>query len=623
MSLKHRLAVVALLCGAVCLLPTAQLGFNLLEALRTVKAQRAALPANQAWQRVIADLSEHRLASATASSHPEQAAARDAAAAKIEKDFEAVLAELDNVRHSDALTEEATKVREQFKALHAKGVSQMLQVQTPQYRVVFDAIFDAVAQLNARSGLLMQQDGATYFNVVAGLQVAPQLTDTLAELGAIGAAAAVDDVAAVGNAAGRYRADLRQLNAALRQAAVADEAHAADYAETLQRVAQQRQVVLEALDASAKDVNYPLDQLVATLKKGAVLQSELSARVMDTLAQRLDDSESAVAHRFLLTTVVVIGGLIAMGLVLWRTLLGVWRPIREAETLTERIAQGDLTAESSWHTNDDLGRMLDAIRSMRDRLRGLVTQMQVASGEIHGAADEIASGNQDLSVRSEHAAARVQEASSNVQRLSETLDGTAQASVRTRGLADEASASAAAGGRMVQGFVETMSSIGASSKRMSEIVSVIDTIAFQTNILALNAAVEAARAGEQGRGFAVVAAEVRNLAKRSAGAAGEVKVLIGESVTRVERGQAEVQAAGTAIAGIERGIGRVSAEIERIAHEVAEEAISLQQLRGTFTDVERMVQQNAALVEEAAASAASLNDQAERMNELASAFRLG
>ena len=265
MSLKHRLAVVALLCGAVCLLPTAQLGFNLLEALRTVKAQRAALPANQAWQRVIADLADHRMASATASSHPEQAAARDAAAAKIDKDFQAVLAELDDVRHGDALTEEATKIRDQFKALHAKGVSQMLQVQAPQYRALFDAIFDAVAQLNARSGLLMQQDGATYFNVVAGLQVAPQLTDTLAELGAIGAAAAVDDVAAVGNAAGRYRADLRQLNAALRQAAVADEAHAADYAETLQRVAQQRQVVLEALDASAKDVNYPLDQLVATL----------------------------------------------------------------------------------------------------------------------------------------------------------------------------------------------------------------------------------------------------------------------------------------------------------------------------------------------------------------------
>ena len=119
MSLKHRLAVVALLCGAVCLLPTAQLGFNLLEALRTVKAQRAALPANQAWQRVIADLADHRMASATASSHPEQAAARDAAAAKIDKDFQAVLAELDDVRHGDALTEEATKIRDQFKALHA------------------------------------------------------------------------------------------------------------------------------------------------------------------------------------------------------------------------------------------------------------------------------------------------------------------------------------------------------------------------------------------------------------------------------------------------------------------------------------------------------------------------
>ncbi len=622
MSLKHRLAVVALLCGAVCLLPTAQLGFNLLGALRTVQAQRAALPANQAWQRVIAELSEHRLASATASSHPEQATARDAAAVRINQAFDAVLAELAAVPRAAPLIEDATRLRDQFKALHGQGVNQMLQVQSPRYRALLDGLFDAIAQLNARSGLLMQADGATYFNVVAGLQVAPQLTDTLAELGAIAAAAAVDDVAAVGSAAGRYRADLRQLAAALRQAEDADPAHAADHAETLRRVAQQRQVVLEALEASAKDVNYPLDQLVATLKKGAVLQSELSARVMATLAQRLDDSESAVARRFLLTAAVVIGGLIAMGLLLWRTLLGVWRPIREAERLTERIAQGDLSADSDWHTRDDLGRMLDAIRSMRDRLRGLVTQMQVASGEIHGAADEIASGNQDLSVRSEHAAARVQEASSSVQRLSETLDGTAQASRRARSLADEASASAAAGGRMVQGFVDTMSAIGASSKRMSEIVAVIDAIAFQTNILALNAAVEAARAGEQGRGFAVVAAEVRHLAKRSAAAAGEVKVLIGESVTRVERGQAEVQAAGTAIAAIERGIGAVGGEIERIAHEVAEEAGGLQQLRGTFTDVERMVQQNAALVEEAAASAASLNDQAERMNELASAFRL-
>ncbi len=623
MSLKHRLALVALLCGAVCLLPTAQLGLNLLDSLRTVQAQRAALPAHQAWQRVIADLADHRLASATASSHPEQATARDAAAAKIDQDFEAVLTGLAAVRHAEPLIEEAQQLRAQFKALHAKGVSQMLQAQSPQYRALLDAIFDAVAQLNARSGLLLQSEGATYFNVVAGVQIAPQLTDTLSELSAIGAAAAVDDVAAVGNASGRYRADLRQLSAALRQAASADEAHAADYGDMLQRVARQRQVVLEALDASAKDVNYPLDQLVATLKQGAGLQSELSARVMDTLGSRLDDSESAVRHRLLLTTIVVIGGLLAMGVLLWRTLVGVWRPIHEAERLTERIAQGDLTAESDWHTRDDLGRMLDAIRSMRDRLRGLVTQMQVASGEIHGAADEIAAGNQDLSVRSENAAARVQEASSHVQRLSETLDGTAQASVRTRALADEASASAAAGGRLVQGFVDTMTSIGASSQRMSDIVAVIDAIAFQTNILALNAAVEAARAGEQGRGFAVVAAEVRHLAKRSADAAGEVKVLIGESVARVERGQAEVQSAGAAIAGIERGIGAVSAEIDRIAHEIAEEATSLQQLRATFGEVEQLVQQNAALVEEAAASAASLNDQAERMNELASAFRLG
>ncbi len=622
MSLKHRLAAVALLCGVVCLLPTVQLALHQLHALRTVQAQRAALPAHQAWQRVIADLSDHRLASATAGSHAEQAKARDAAAARLEKDFDALAAELAQIADSATLLDEAVKVRGQFKALHDKGPRQMLQAQSPQYRAVLDAVFNAVSQLNARSGLLMQEDGATYFNVVAGLQVAPQLTDTLAELGAIAAAAAVDDVAAIGNASGRYRADLRQLNEALRQAAAADEGRAAAYRDTLQRLAQQRQVVLEALDASAKDVNYPLDQLVATLKKGAVLQSELSAGVMETLAQRLHDSESAVSHRMLMTAILVVGGLGVLALLLWRTLLGVWRPIHEAEMLTERIAQGDLTADSPWRTKDDLGRMLDAIRSMRDRLRGLVTQMQVASGEIHGAADEIAAGNQDLSVRSENAAARVQEASSHVQRLSETLDGTAQASLRARTLADQASGSATAGGRLVQGFVDTMTSIGASSKRMSEIVAVIDAIAFQTNILALNAAVEAARAGEQGRGFAVVAAEVRNLAKRSAEAAGEVKVLIGESVARVERGQEEVQTAGAAIAGIERGIGAVSAEIDRIAHEVAEEATSLQHLRGTFTDVEQMVQQNAALVEEAAASAASLNDQAERMNDLASAFRL-
>ncbi|WP_067060844.1 methyl-accepting chemotaxis protein [Roseateles chitosanitabidus] len=622
MSLKHRLALVALLCGVVCLLPTGQLGVNLLNALGTVRLERAALPANQAWQRVIADLAEHRLASATAGSHPEQAAARDAAAAKLQQDFDAVVVELAPVRDSAPLIAGVDELRAQFKTLHDKGPNQMLNVQAPQYRALVDGIFDAIARLNAHGGLMLQADGAMQADIVAGLQIAPQLTDTLAELGAIASAAAVDDVAAVGNAAGRYRADLRQLTAALRQAAAADTERAAEYAETLQRVDQQRQVVLEALEASAKDVNYPLDQLVATLKKGAVLQSQLSARVMDGVAQRLDEREAAMQRRLMLTSVVVIGGLIALGLMLWRTLVGVWRPIREAERLTDRIAHGDLTADSPWRSSDEAGRMIDAIRSMRDRLRALVTQMQIASGEIHGAADEIAAGNQDLSVRSETTAARVEEASNKVQRLSETLDGTAQASARARGLADEASASAAHGGRLVQGFVDTMGAIGASSHRMSEIVSVIDAIAFQTNILALNAAVEAARAGEQGRGFAVVAAEVRNLAKRSADAAGEVKVLIGDSVGRVERGQAEVQTAGAAIVGIERGIAAVSAEIERISHEIAEEADSLQQLRGNFADVERTVQQNAALVEEAAASAASLNDQAERMNELAAAFRL-
>jgi methyl-accepting chemotaxis protein len=297
-------------------------------------------------------------------------------------------------------------------------------------------------------------------------------------------------------------------------------------------------------------------------------------------------------------------------------------PIEHAVTMADRIASGDLSSPIHSAGADEAAALLRSLGRMQDSLRKMVGEMHHASQSILNSSSEVASGNIDLSNRTEQAAGSLQQTASSMQELTAHVRQNADAALEANRLATTAADVALRGGGAVAQVVSTMDEINASSRRIADIIGTIDAIAFQTNILALNAAVEAARAGEQGRGFAVVATEVRSLAQRSAAAAREIKTLIGASVDRVEAGTRQVADAGSTMTEIVASVQRVSHIIHAISSATAEQSTGLGQVNGSVSDLDRMTQQNAALVEQSAAAAESLKEQAARLGTLVGAFRL-
>ena len=306
----------------------------------------------------------------------------------------------------------------------------------------------------------------------------------------------------------------------------------------------------------------------------------------------------------------------------WRLTRSVTLPIQQAVEVADRIAQGDLSGHVEAKGQDELGRLLRAFAHMQDSLKTMVSQVRAATDSISTASTEIATGNQDLSARTEQTASNLQQTASSMEQLTGTVKQSADSARQANQLASSASSVAARGGQVVSQVVTTMDEINAASKKISDIIGVIDGIAFQTNILALNAAVEAARAGEQGRGFAVVAGEVRNLAQRSAQAAKEIKTLIGASVEKVESGSKLVQDAGTTMSEIVASVQRVADIIGEITAAAAEQSSGIGQVNTAVNQLDQMTQQNAALVEESAAAAESLKEQAHRLAGVVGAFKL-
>jgi len=300
----------------------------------------------------------------------------------------------------------------------------------------------------------------------------------------------------------------------------------------------------------------------------------------------------------------------------------VTRPLQEAVAAAHVIARNDLSQPLDSQRRDELGELLRALGAMQSSLHQMVSQVRASTDNISNASTEIASGNQDLSTRTEQTAANLQQAASSMEQLTGTVKQSADSARQANQLASSAAEVAARGGVVVSQVVSTMDEINASSKKIADIIGVIDGIAFQTNILALNAAVEAARAGEQGRGFAVVASEVRSLAGRSAEAAREIKGLIGASVDRVEVGSKLVADAGKTMQEIVGSVQRVTDIIGEITAASAEQSDGIGQVNTSVTQLDQMTQQNAALVEQSAAAAESLKDQAARLAQVVGTFRL-
>ena len=296
-------------------------------------------------------------------------------------------------------------------------------------------------------------------------------------------------------------------------------------------------------------------------------------------------------------------------------------PLDAAVSVALTVAKGDLTSRIEAQGSNETGALMGALRDMNANLVDIVSQVRAGTGTIAEAADQISAGNLELSSRTEQQASSLEETASSMEELTSTVRQNADNAREANALAQTASQVAGRGGETVGRVVQTMDAITESSKKIVDIIGVIDGIAFQTNILALNAAVEAARAGEQGRGFAVVASEVRNLAQRSAGAAKEIKELIGNSVDKVEEGSRLVSDAGTTMQEIVDSIGRVTAIMSQIAMASVEQSSGIEQVNQAITQMDQVTQQNAALVEEAAAASDAMREQAQALAALVSTFR--
>ncbi len=298
------------------------------------------------------------------------------------------------------------------------------------------------------------------------------------------------------------------------------------------------------------------------------------------------------------------------------------RAIASALQMANSVAAGNLTEKIHVDSQDELGQLLTALQRMNDGLVGIVVEVRNGTESIATAAAQIAAGNQDLSSRTEEQASSLEETASSMEELLSTVKNNAENARQANTLAGTASSVASKGGTVIGHVVETMERINDSSRKIVDIIGVIDGIAFQTNILALNAAVEAARAGEQGRGFAVVAGEVRNLAQRSAQAAKEIKSLIGSSVEQVEAGTKLVDEAGDTMQDIVRSIGRVTDIMADIAAASQEQTDGIEQINEAVIQMDQVTQQNAALVEEAAAASEAMQDQAAQMAQVVSVFQV-
>ncbi|MBY0556843.1 MAG: HAMP domain-containing protein, partial [Burkholderiaceae bacterium] len=377
------------------------------------------------------------------------------------------------------------------------------------------------------------------------------------------------------------------------------------------------QVLAFNSEGAAKVISGRIDplnqQTLALINKLVDMQQAYAAEVM---------AGSVTADRSLMVLLFVIGGVaVAIGVVCAAvTTRSITVPLAGAVAVAQKVAAGELTSHVHVEGQDETSELLQALKDMNESLAKTVGDVRTGTEMISTASQEIASGNADLSARTEAQASSLEETASSMEELTSTVKQNADNARQANQLAVTASSVAEKGGMVVSQVVDTMGSIKASSSKIVDIIGVIDGIAFQTNILALNAAVEAARAGEQGRGFAVVASEVRNLAQRSAGAAKEIKELIGDSVDKVDAGSKLVDEAGQTMDLIVTSIRQVADIMGEITAATQEQSNGIEEVNQAINQMDEMTQQNAALVEEAAAAAESMEEQAQMLAQAVSIF---
>lgn len=357
------------------------------------------------------------------------------------------------------------------------------------------------------------------------------------------------------------------------------------------------------------------NQWLEAIEENVALQKKLNEAAFESAQESYAHAQNLLIAAALLSLVLSAG-------LAWLITRSITQPMNAAVEAAQGVAEGDLTVPLHPDGLDESAKLVQTLQTMQGRLSDIVSEVRTNAASLATASEQIAQGNQDLSARTEKQASALEQTAASMEQLSATVQSNAEYAREANQLAISASAVAAQGGEVVAEVVNTMKGINASSRQIADIISVIDGIAFQTNILALNAAVEAARAGDQGRGFAVVATEVRSLAGRSAQAAKEIKTLIGASVERVEHGTELVDKAGTTMTEVVQAIQKVTVLVGDISAASREQSQGVSEVGEAIMQMDQVTQQNAAMVEEMAAAAASLNSQAQQLVSTVSVFTL-
>ena len=632
-SLATRFRLLSLLIVLALALPTAALMQRLLAEQRFVREEFAGTPAALALLEATAAVQDHRLHSfLKLSGQPEAEAARGAA----QQQVQAALAKASGLLPAaQGLAERHARIEAAMQLLASEVAQDKLAGREAfdRHGLLLRQLDDLSSHVLAASGLLLDPEPGNYFLIIAGFQEGKTVVDQLAQLHDLGFSVLrqkgatpldLNQLAAVkARLEDRQRFFQQNLELATERAGVQiGDALQAKIAAARQGVEQSIQLVEQVFLGFSPDLDKPPAEYSSQLKRAIVAQAELtralSQQVATALEQRADQLAAFVAGMGLL----LLALLALLGWRLWAVLRAILRPMEMLASRSAAMAGGDLSQALQASERNELGQLTNALERMRGQWSALLRDIQQATHEVTAASEEISHENQELSQRTEQAAARLQQTAGVVHALSGDVQLTAGNATQARQLADQAASVAARGAQVVGEVVSTMDAIQAASRRIVDIIAVIDGIAFQTNILALNAAVEAARAGEQGRGFAVVAAEVRLLAQRSATAAREIKSLIGATAERIEEGTLRVHEAGGTMRDIEGAVQSVNAVIKDISAAAARQSGEVTEVRNAIAALDQMTQQNAAVAEQSAASSETLAELAARLRGAAQTFRL-
>ncbi|MFD2300501.1 methyl-accepting chemotaxis protein [Paracidovorax citrulli] len=639
MSLLHRLSllhkflilgVIALLMGA---LPTVLYVHGALQQIGAARYESQGAPALIAVNRAVQRLQVHRgLSAAMLGGDEALAARRPAARDALNQAFADAEKAFTQARVPQAQMQAWNAAAQTWQSLEQAVTARSLQPpqSLAQHTQLVATLMQIGEELLHHYGFQTDPDMATQDLIQAAVVNAPMLGEKLGLLRGQGSGYLARQalppegrgaLQALQQRVGELEADtFRNFERAL-----ADEdlrkALAGPVQDVRTRVTASRQLVDRSL-LSASELTMPakdyFDQLTGTLEALNQLNTTAMASLDAALLRRVSaDQRKLGAASAMLLLALALG--LGLGVVFMRSIT---QPLAQAVRLASAVADGDLSGDDVPHGTNEVGRLIATQQQMRARLKPMVAQVRGGAEGVATASAEIAQGNMDLSARTESQASALEETAASMEQMTATVRQNADNARQANQLAMNASLVAAQGGEVVTQVVQTMQGIRTASGKIADIIGVIDSIAFQTNILALNAAVEAARAGEQGRGFAVVASEVRALAGRSAEAAKEIKVLIGDSVQRVQQGGELADQAGATMAEVVQAIQRVTGIMGEISEASQEQSQGVAQVGEAVTQMDQATQQNAALVEEMAAAANGLRTQADELVRAAAVFRL-